>query len=131
MPIDDASKIEENRNAVTLGQLSRVAYNRVVECAQRMIDQYNKAHPNDPAKIDPVDDFVLMNLTVTRGKAVAGFEFRGGSPSFKIASSSGQSDQIEVNLDGEGRMFFVFDGHQMRLLEDVVKETLEPVLFPK
>jgi hypothetical protein len=73
-----------------------------------------------------------MNIMVNTRLARVGFQFKAGSPLFtRYGLSEGQQVQYqaEIRIDNDGVMQLMFGTNNKRL-ETVVRETLQPALFP-
>jgi hypothetical protein len=131
--IDDLSDREENRAAEPQA-LARIAFTRAKARIEECLAIYNKRHPKfQPLQSESTDDGRLMTVALGKYSARVGFQFRAGSPKvarYRLSEREYVTDHGELNIEpGNGRIRLTFNGTS-RLLENVVRETLQPVLFP-
>jgi hypothetical protein len=142
---DELSKRVENRASQESGQLGRLASTRVRDCILEALEIYNKRREafgylqHTPAKMAGIDppqienDGNLMMITLSKDGLNVVFEFIATHPSVTIQAISKEArierSQREISIDDNGRLNLVFNG-QRKLLEDVVQEVLQPILFP-
>jgi len=135
--IEELSNREENREAKAKAQLSQLAFARIRKCIEECLEIYNKRHPPPtPSRaLEPEiqGNGTLMTIAVRNSPAWARFEFIAGKPVFtryrRFSDGIEEEDQGEVFIDETGTMQLMFD-RNLTPIENVVRGTLQPVLFP-
>jgi hypothetical protein len=131
--VDELCDREENRAERPRGGLARIAFKRVLKSINASLTIYNKRHPEHTVKSEPTDGHGLMTVMLGPYSSRVGFEFREGNPNFnwrRIVKGTQVEEKGEIFVQPEsGRMYLRFNGNNMPL-GNVVRETLQPALFP-
>lgn len=134
--VDELSDKEENRDFKAKGLLGFLAYQRVSKCVEDCLDIYNKRHPDRDSDKERLLDKTFQDANqkwiMVGGSPRVGLEFVAG-PTFTRIRVDEKRERTEretgeVCLDADETMWLKFDG-KCRGIDDVVQETLEPVLF--
>ena len=140
--MDELSDKEQNRIAQSKGLLGQLAQDRVLSCIQECLRIYNGRHKGKDLRIDPNPNLESADLKWIRlvHPTGIGFDFIIDRPTLTWHHLSREGKLVEDTVEilviedetspiYEEMMLLLRANGGMRTIDQIVRETLEPVLF--